>query len=161
MVKKRWPPGLYLLPTCCRRVSDHLTQSPGHLNTSSHSQLERTAAGTAGDSPTESAAAWEQAMDSPALEVLKTQLDKALNNTASSQLCCEHEVSWTRDLQRSLPTKSVCSLNKPYYSGKRKKTRGQSLREDVSLRAKHLVFLKWPYRAKILAAQGELSPWPC
>lgn len=73
-------------------------------STASHSQLEMKAAGTAGDSPKESAAAWEQAMDSLALVVLKTQLDKAVNNTVSSQLCCEQEVSWTRDLQRSLPT---------------------------------------------------------
>lgn len=74
------------------------------LPTSSLSQLERKAAGTAGDSPKESAAAWEQAMDSLALEVLKIQLDKALNNAVSSQLCCEQEVSWTRDIRRSLPT---------------------------------------------------------
>lgn len=41
-----------------------------------------------------SAAAWEQTTD--CLEFLKTQLDKALNNKASSQLCCEQVVSWIR-----------------------------------------------------------------
>lgn len=60
---------------------------------SGHSQLEGRAAGTAGDSPKESATAWERGMDSLALQVLKTQLDKALNNVVSSQLCCEQEVS--------------------------------------------------------------------
>ena len=69
--------------------------------TSSHSQLEETP-GRAGDSPKESARAWEQAMDSSALEVLKTQLDKALNNVISSQLCREHQISWTRDLTEVL-----------------------------------------------------------
>jgi len=71
---------------------------------SSHSQSRRKAAGVAGDAPKESAAAWEQATDSSALEVLRTQLDKVLNNAVSSQLCCEQELSWTRDLQRSLPS---------------------------------------------------------
>lgn len=62
---------------------------------SSHSpsQVERKAAGTAGDSPKESATAWVQGMDSLALQVLKAQVDKALHNAVSSQLCCELEVS--------------------------------------------------------------------
>lgn len=38
---------VYLLPKCSRKASQHLTKCSG----TSHKQLERTAAGTAGDSP--------------------------------------------------------------------------------------------------------------
>lgn len=98
MIKKNRRPGsgknqmvirsVYLLPKCCRKASEHPTKCFG----TSHKQLERTAAGTAGDSP-EECCSLGQATD--CLEVLKTQLDKSLNNKASSQLCCE-QISWTR-----------------------------------------------------------------
>lgn len=83
---------LYLLPKCCRKASEHLTKFwhvPQAATDKWRGQLH-------GQQVTlqRSAAVWEQATDS--LEVLKTQQDKALNK-ASSQLCCEQEVSWTRN----------------------------------------------------------------
>lgn len=79
---------VYLLPKCSRKASEHLTKCSG----TSHKQLERTAARTAGDSP-EKCCSLGQATE--CLEVLKTQLDKALHNKASGQLCCE-QIRWTR-----------------------------------------------------------------
>lgn len=83
---------LYLLPKCCRKASEHLTKSwhvPQAATDRWRGQLHGQQVALQ-----RSAAASEQETDS--LEVLKTQLDKALNK-ASSQLCCEQEVSWTRD----------------------------------------------------------------
>ena len=74
---------------------------------SSHSQLERKGAVTAGDSPKESAVAWEQAMDSPTLEVIRTKLDKVLNNAVSCHAVSRRSVGLETSREPFQPKSAV------------------------------------------------------
>lgn len=142
MVKKRQTRGLYLSPKCCRRVSDRLMQSLGHLPQAATAQAKRRGKRQAQQVtlqrrvPQPGYRAWTPwPCRSSKLKWTKPCTTRSQVSSAVSRRSVRLET--TRSFQ------SVCgSLNKPYYAGKTAKPRGQSLREDVSLRPNPLIFLK-------------------